>query len=254
MSDPQPRDAALPHEDGSVPTDAATAAPAAPPAHELTDAHITALLDAYLAGESDSAKLAQRTGLSQLAIWRWMAEPSSMRLIQGMMHMQEVGNQCFANLTHRSAIARLVQISRDDAKPDVARKACVDLLKAAPGTGRALNASRMLALDERRAERTGETADAKRPVIRVSQEDIAEALNRLVKPPARGNDDGDDDGDDRDDDHDRNASGDDDDLRDDAARRPCVITLRREPIPPRQDLCAGADGRTTSRTPRRDTG
>jgi hypothetical protein len=179
-----------------------------------------------------------------------------MRLIQGMMHMQEVGNQCFANLTHRSAIARLVQISRDDAKPDVARKACVDLLKAAPGAGRSLNASRMLALDERSAERTGETADAKRPIIRASPEDIAEALDRLVKPLSRGNDDGEDDSDDRHDglDDDRDAGSDADESSDDVARTPCVITLRREPIPQRQDLCAGSDRRTTVRLPRRDSG
>ena len=174
-----------------------------------------------------------------------------MRLIQGLMHMQDVGNQCFANLTHRSAIARLAQISRDDAKPDVARKACVDLLKAAPGAGRSLNASRMLALDERRAERMGESADAKRPIIRVSQDDIAETLDRLVQPLSRGNDDGDDDGDDRDD---EGNGGDDDDASDRGPSKPCVITLRREPIPQRQDLHASADRGAIPRVTRRDSG
>ena len=129
------------------------------------------LLEKVYEGRLSLEELAEETGLSLSDLARWAAAPGNVRLLDGLVRLADVRAQMMISRYRTNAAAQLVQIATGGEPNDLARKACVDLLRT----------ELRLAREERRTA-TGTASGDDEPPAAPSEEAILAALERIARP------------------------------------------------------------------------
>ncbi len=91
------------------------------------------LIQDMLHAEHDVLALAERYGLRPADLAQWALEPEHHRVLRGLCVLADLQTQLVLSRYRRLAAGRLIRLATeegDDKAAEVARKACVDLLRA----------------------------------------------------------------------------------------------------------------------------
>ena len=106
-----------------------------------TEAMTEFLVEQLLEGTLRPAEIAAQVGLSLAELAAWAADPANARTLEGLARLADTRAQMLLSGYRAAAAVRLIEIATDKEKGELARKACVDLLRAdlgvfgPPGTG-----------------------------------------------------------------------------------------------------------------------
>lgn len=101
------------------------------------DAAREALLRAVYEAERDPRGVAEAFGLTLEELAQWAGRERTMRALRGLRLVADMQTQLILSRYRLTAAAKLVQLAGQDDSGELARKACVDLLKTElsfPGT------------------------------------------------------------------------------------------------------------------------
>jgi hypothetical protein len=87
------------------------------------------LLERIYDAEHSPAELAQQMGVSLADLARWAAEPGNTRFLAALVRLTDVRAQIIISRYRATAAAQLANLSVNQDEADLARKACVDLLR-----------------------------------------------------------------------------------------------------------------------------
>lgn len=88
------------------------------------------LIRDLLDGKNDIVDLAEKYGVSADELAAWIAEPANQRCLAGLCTLADVQTQLMLSRWRHHAANRLIRYATDKKSPaDMARRACVDLLK-----------------------------------------------------------------------------------------------------------------------------
>jgi len=92
-----------------------------------------ALIRDILEAKHDLASLAQAHRLKPDELAAWVDDPQNQRVLNGLCKLADVQTQVLLSRYRMLAATRLIKLATDadltEGKPDVARRACVDLLR-----------------------------------------------------------------------------------------------------------------------------
>jgi hypothetical protein len=95
----------------------------------MTPQALESLIALIFDAQHPSPELAARANLSLSELSRWAAEPSNARLLEGLVRLEDVRAQIVLSRYRAGAAVRLIEIGTQGQPSELARKACVDLLK-----------------------------------------------------------------------------------------------------------------------------
>ncbi len=134
------------------------------------------LIGDIIAAQQDPVMLGEKHGLDADDLAAWIAEPENQRTLSGLCLLADLQTQVLLSRYRLLAAGRLIRLATEDGPDggrDVARRACVDLLK----------------MDLKRAEAVGMASGAAEAG---GSEDMADVLSlrRLLYGAAAGGDNG----------------------------------------------------------------
>jgi hypothetical protein len=101
--------------------------------HSDTQPPIDLIIDEMEKGELSIADMARKFSLSLTWLARWAAQPTSQSVFHGLARLTDIRAQLMVSKYRTNAAATLIQIATVKDPGELARKACVDLLKADMG-------------------------------------------------------------------------------------------------------------------------
>lgn len=99
------------------------------------------VLEAIHDSHADLIGLASRLGLSLNELGLWMTDRQNSAKVDGLLRLEDARLQMMLNHYRRAAAANLVRIANAPEPGELARKACVDILRMEIGPRRARNAA-----------------------------------------------------------------------------------------------------------------
>lgn len=108
--------------------------PPTPQSYDAVPVWLQAHLEDLVAGELGPRELAARTGRSLTEIAEWAAEPSGARLLETLARLEDYRTRMVVARYRVNAAAVLIGLSTQREDVELARKACVDLLRIAMDT------------------------------------------------------------------------------------------------------------------------
>lgn len=87
------------------------------------------LLDALYEGQADLTDLAAQERLSLLELAAWANELATMHALDGLCRLNDVRAQLLISRYRTLAAAQLFELTQAESPGEIARKACVDLLR-----------------------------------------------------------------------------------------------------------------------------
>lgn len=96
----------------------------------LSAKKVRSVMHRLLEGESDVQALAKAVGVSVEKLAGWAERPEARRRLSGLRWLADMQAQMILSRYRVTAAARLVQLAGQQEDAELARKACVELLKA----------------------------------------------------------------------------------------------------------------------------
>ncbi len=80
--------------------------------------------------QHDLTGLAKEHGLSPDQMAAWIDEPANRRVLRGLCVLADLQTQVLLSRYRMLAVTRLIKLATSEGEGDIARRACVDLLRA----------------------------------------------------------------------------------------------------------------------------
>lgn len=95
----------------------------------VTAAQRRRLIEDIVSARHDLLALAEAHELSPQQLGAWISEPANYRLLAGLCVLADVQTQILLSRYRLVAAGRLIKLATEEGEGDMARRACVDLLK-----------------------------------------------------------------------------------------------------------------------------
>lgn len=83
-----------------------------------------------VSAESTAAELAAAVGMTLMELAEWVAEPANARAVESLARLTQLRQRLLLERLREAAALRLYAIASSDDAGELARRACVDLLRA----------------------------------------------------------------------------------------------------------------------------